>query len=248
MAVLVALAVLASGCRVDVGAAVAIERNGRGEVAVSVRIDGATLRELDRAGVDPGLDVALGLGADPAWRAQRMVDADGGLVLTYRQPFMDGDGATALLRELSDGVDPQDPALRLDVSITTTTAGAVRLEGTGALVPPATLGVIVDGQPVGPSGEALAALTAEAVRAELSVRVPGRIVAHDADQVDGSTVRWVLPVGEPRTLLLESDPVPLWRRLPVWLAPLLAVAAAVTVVRRRRDGRAADPEAVSPEE
>ncbi len=233
---LIALAVLASGCRIDVGAAVKVERNGRGEVAVSVRVDGATLRELDRTGIDPGLDVTLGLGAGTAWRTQREVDPDGGLVLTYQQAFTDGEGATALLRELFDDVDAQDPALRLDVTVTTSTAGAVRLEGTGALVPPATLGVTVDGQPAGPSGEELAALTAEAVRVELSVRVPGRIVTHDADRIDGSTLRWVLPVGEPRDLLLVSDPVPLWRRFPAWPVPLLLAAVVVAVLRRRRDG------------
>ena len=58
----VLLGVVASGCRIGVGTDITFDSGGGGELAVSVRIDGATLRELDRAGVDPELDVALGLG------------------------------------------------------------------------------------------------------------------------------------------------------------------------------------------
>ncbi len=230
-------ATLLSGCRIDVGTDVTFDRSGGGEVAVAVRIDGATLRELDVAGVDPELDVALALGPDPAWRVARTIDADGGLVLTYRQAFADGEGATALLRELSADVAPQDPALRLDVTAITTRSGSVRLAGTGAVAPPATLGVSLDDVPVGPTGPELAALVADAVRAELVVHVPGRIVEHDADVVDGRTLRWTLPVGEPRTIVLVADALPLWRRVPLPLLgvlPLLALGGGAVLLRSRR--------------
>ena len=236
VALLVAATVL-SGCRIDVATDVGFDRSGGGEVAVTVRIDGATLRQLDASGLDPELDVALGLGPDPAWRVERSVDADGGLLLIYRQSFIDGEGATALLRELSEDVAPQDPALRLDVTVITTRSGAVRLGGTGAVSPPATLGVSLDDVPVGPVGDELAALVAGAVRAELVVRVPGRIVQHDADAVEGRTLRWVLPVGEARPIVLVADALPLWRRVPTWLlalAALLAVSAGAFLSRSRR--------------
>ena len=237
---LAAVAVLLSGCRIGVTSDVAFDRSGGGEVAVAVRIDGATLRELDAAGVDPGLDVALGLGPDTPWRSERVIDADGGLVLTYRRAFTDGAGATALLAELSADVPPQDPALRLDVVVTTSSTGAVRIAGTGALSPPATIGVSIDGVPVGPVGEELAALTAESVRAQLVVHVPGRIVAHDADAVEGRTLRWAVPVGEPRPITLEAEGLPVWRRVPTSLlavAALLAVGVGV-LARRVRGGDA----------
>ena len=234
---LLAASVLLAGCRIDVGTDVAFDRRGGGEAAVSVRIDGATLRELDAAGVDPELDVALGLGPASAWRGERAVDADGGLVLTYRQAFTDGEGITALLRELSDGVAPQDPAVRLDVTVATTSAGAVRIAGTGALSPPLTLGVRIDGEPVGPSGEELARLTADAVRATLVVRVPGRVLEHDADVAMDGELRWDLPVGAPRTVTLVSDAVPLWRRSPPVTAAVALLLAAAMVVGVRRGRR-----------
>jgi hypothetical protein len=241
-------AVVLSGCRIDVGTDVAFDRTGGGEVAVSVRIDGATLRELDAAGVDPELDVALGLGPAPSWRGERTVDDDGGLVLTYRRAFADGAQATALLGELSQDVAPQDPALRLDLTVLTTSAGGVRMAGTGAVSPPATLGVSFDDVPAGPSGEELAALVADAVRAQLVVHVPGRIIEHDADAVDGGTLRWSLPVGAPRPIVLVAEGLPLWRRI-LW--PLLVVAMSAGVVgglavRRSRMARRQAGEDVSP--
>ena len=246
---LVAVALLTAGCRIDVTTDVAVDARGGGDVAVAVRIDGATLRALDEAGVDPALDVAATLGPDSRWEEERDVDADGGLTLTYRRAFADGAAATALLGELSADVAPQDPAVRLDVTVTTTSTGAVRLAGTGALSPPATLGVRVDDVVVGPSGDELAALTDEAVTATLRVTVPGPLVSHDADTVDGRTLTWDLPVGEPRPILLVADAVPVWRRPVPVLGAVGAVGAGV-VLWRRRTSRRGGPEgpdaAVSP--
>lgn len=250
-------ALVLSGCRIDVGTGVTFDAGGGGEVALAVRIDGATLRELDRAGIDPGLDVALGLGADSGWSTERTIDEDGGLVLTYRQAFADGRAATALLEELSADVALQDPAVRLDVAIVTESDGSVRLTGTGAISPPATLGVSLDDVPVGPTGEELARLTEDAVRGVLSVDVPGRVIEHDADVIDGTTLRWALPVGEPRPLTLVAGSAPLLQRLPWWVlfgaVMLLVVAgrlARARLVQRRVGGEAGgtepDPGAVSP--
>ncbi len=236
---LLGLAVVLAGCRIDVSTDVGFDRRGGGEVAVAVRIDGATLRNLDAAEVDPELDVVLALGDGSAWQRERTIDADGGLVVTYRQPFVDGAGATALIAELSDGVAAQDPALRLDVVVATSTAGAVRLQGTGALSPPATLGVRIDGVPAGPSGDELARLTADAVRAELVVRVPGRVLEHDADVLSEGVARWELPVGDARSIVLVSEAVPLWRRIPTGLVVAVAVLLGVGVWWRRR-ARGAD--------
>ena len=252
-AVLVLTALLLTGCRLDVGTDITFDRRGGGAVAVAGRIDGATLRELDAAGVDPGLDVAAALGPDTAWEQDRVVDADGGLVLTYRRTFRDGDGAVALLDELSADVAPQDPALRLDLDVVTTTTGAVRMEGTGAVSAPATLGVRIDDVPLGPSGEELATLVDESVDATLRVVVPGRVLEHDADVAEGRELRWALPVGAPRPILLVTEAVPPWRRpVPVVLALTLLSGAAALLVRRRRsasegeDGGGAGPAEVSP--
>jgi hypothetical protein len=160
------------GCRLDVGTDVAFDARGGGEVTIAVRIDGATLRELDRYGADPGLDVELALGPDSGWTTGRRIDADGGLVLTYTRRFADGDEATALLRELSEGVAPQDPAVRLDVTVTTTSRA--RCASTGRVASSAGDARRQHRRRGGRAdGEELAALVADAVRAELVVRVAG---------------------------------------------------------------------------
>jgi len=255
VAALIGLSLLAAGCRIDVRTDVAVDARGGGEVAVSVRIDGATLRELDRLGTDPALDVEQTLGQDSGWTVGRRVDEDGGLVLTYTQPFTDGVEATALLRELSADVAPQDPAIRLDVQVVTTPRGAVRIGGTGHVAAPATLGVSIDDRVVGPTGPELEALVAEAVRAELVVRVAGNIVSEDADVSDGSVARWVLPVGAPRDITLAADGPGWWARVPLWswltLLVALGVIAAAAWRRRSVSEPTSGPDAgpsVSPEE
>jgi hypothetical protein len=221
----VGLVLLLAGCRLDVGTDVTFDARGGGEVTLAVRIDGATLRELDRFGADPGLDVELALGPDSGWTAGRRIDSDGGLVLTYSRRFADGAEATALLTEIAAGVAPQDPAVRLDVTVATTSRGAVRIDGKGGITAPSTLGVSIDDQVVGPMGEELAALVADAVRAELVVRVAGRIVVDDADVSDDQIARWELPVGSQRPLTLAADGPGRLARVPVGMRAALLVAA-----------------------
>jgi hypothetical protein len=244
----VGLSLLLVGCRVDVGTDVAFDARGGGEVTVSVRIDGATLRELDRVGADPGLDVEVALGSDSGWTTGRRIDSDGGLVLTYARRFRDGAEVTALLQELSEGVAPQDPAVRLDVAVVTTSRGAVRIDGTGGVAPPATIGVSIDDAVVGPTGDELAALVADAVRAELVIRVPGRIVAHDADVSDGQVARWSLPVGSSRPLMLAADGPSLWGRVPTVAWPVVIVVLVLGVRSLRRWMRSSRRAEVSPAE
>jgi len=236
VAVLVGLALLAVGCRIDVGTDLAFDERGGGEVAVSVRIDGATLRELDRVGLDPALDVEQTLGPDSGWTVGRRIDDDGGLVLSYVRSFVDGAQATAVLRELTEGVAPQDPAIRLDLQVVTTPRGAVRIDGTGGVTPPTTLGVSIDDRAVGPMGPELEALVADAVRAELVVRVAGRIVSVDADASDGRVARWMLPVGASRGVALAAEAPGLWSRVPgwAWLAASALLAGTAGAVWRSR--------------
>lgn len=231
-----AVAVLAAGCRLDVAADARVDVSGGGELLVVVRIDGATLRELDALGVDPGLVAAAELDPASGWAASRAVDADGGLVLTHRRAFTDGPALAAALGALDDGLAPDDPALRIDVDVTTGRGGAVRMVGTAGFTPPGTTGLRVDDVPVGPSGPTLAGLTAEAVRPVLRLRVPGPVRSHDGDRLEDRTVTWVLPVGDVRPVDLTSGPAGWWRALPALAAGLATVGVALAVRRRRRAG------------
>jgi len=236
MIAVMTVALVLGGCRLDVVTEATFGADGSGELSVAVRIDGATLRQLDELGVDPGLDVALVLDASRGWRAERQVDADGGLVLTHQRDFADGAELAQLLDELSGGLAAQDPALRFDLDVVTDGRGAVLLTGRGGVSPPATLGVLLDGEPVGPSGEDLAQLTRDAVHARFVVNVVGEIVSHDADRVEERRVEWTLPVGEQRTLTLRSEGVGWWRRLPlaVWSLGVLGAGLAGAFLVRRR--------------
>lgn len=243
--VLVLAALVATGCRIDVTADAAFDVTGGAEVVLAVRIDGATLRELDALGVDPGLVALAELDPARGWRTERTVDADGGLVLAHRRDVPDGPALAAALGALDDGLAADDPALRVDLDVTTSRGGAVALAGTAGLTPPGTTGLAVDGTPVGPSGAALAALTAEAVRPVLRVTVPGPVRRHDGDRLEGRTVSWALPVGDVRSVTLTSGPAGWWRALP-WVAATVAGVGAVAGWWRRR-GRRSDPgAAVSP--
>ena len=242
-AAVVAVALLGAGCRLDVTTEAAFDVGGGGELLVAVRIDGATLRELDALGVDPGLVAASELDPTLGWVASRTLDADGGLTLGHRLAFEDGPALAAALDALDAGLAPDDPALRIDLDVVTARGGAVELAGTAGLTPPGTTGLVADGAPVGPAGAALAALTAESVRPVLRVRVPGDVRDHDGDRLLGRTVEWDLPVGGVRRVQLASGPAGWWRALP-WAGVAAVIALAVGLGWR---GRRADA-AVSPAE
>jgi hypothetical protein len=224
LALLGLLAVAATGCRIDVLTDITFDVDGAGIVDLSVRIDGATLRDLDRLGVDPGLDVDAALDPAAGWRASRRVDADGGLVLAYRRAFADGEELAALLRELSAGLAPGDPALQLDLDVVTRRRGAVELDGTVGIAAPSTTGVLLDGEPVGPSGAELERLTAAAVRGVLRVTTPGALGAHDGDRAGERVVEWDLPVAGERRVSLRSEAPGWWTTVPWLVVPLLALA------------------------
>jgi hypothetical protein len=258
LALLGVMAVVAVGCRIDVVTDITFDVDGAGVVDLSVRIDGATLRDLDRLGVDPGLDVEAALDPAAGWRASRRIDADGGLILTYRRAFADGEELAASLRELSAGLSAGDPALLIDLEVETRRRGAVELTGTAGLAAPSTTGVLLDGAPVGPSGDELERLTVAAVRGVLRVTTPGTIGAHDGDRAGERVVEWDLPVAGERRVSLRSEAPGWWTTVPWLVLPLLALAGGLAwrLLRRAspvdvgQEGASAEdaPSGISPAE
>jgi hypothetical protein len=94
--------------------------------------------------------------------------------------------------------------------------------------------VSIDDVVVGPTGAELEALVADAVRAELVVRVAGRIVSDDADISEDRVARWALPVGAPRGIALAAEAPGFWSRVPGWAWSVASMALAVLVVLVRR--------------
>jgi hypothetical protein len=197
---LLAIVLLLSGCRFDVAADLTIARDGGAAVGLELRVDPEALTRLDDLGVDPTAELAAAAGQVPDWEVTRTADEDGSLTVRLTRSTLDAASAAAALRELSAGLVEADPALVIDLDIEVDEDTAVRLDGTAQLRPPATAGVTVDGEPLGPDADTLARMTADAVDARFSVTVPGELQQHDADTVDGRTATWYLEAGEARRI------------------------------------------------
>jgi hypothetical protein len=221
VATLAVLAVLSVGCRLDITAAADVRADGSATLELEVVLDAALLAELDALEVDPTAELtAAAADGSGGWDLERTTTDDGGLALVLEREVADAAEIGPSLRDLAAGLAPEDPALLLDLDVEVDEQGAVAIAGTGALRAPATTGVELDEQPLGPAGDELAAIVADAVSATLSVTVPGPIEQHDADEVSDRTARWELPVGAPR-------PVTLTASAPNDLARWLTVAAVV---------------------
>jgi hypothetical protein len=235
------LAALAlTGCRLAVVADLTIARDGSATAEVELWLDPTALAELDGLGVDPTAELAAVAGQVPGWEVERRAEDEGALAVTLRRTAADADAAADAFRELGAGLADGDPGLLVDLRVDVDDAGAVRLDGTATLRPPASVGVTVDGQPLGPDAEELERSTAEVVRARLSVSVPGEVRDHDADVVDGRTATWELEPGTARSVrLVAAAP----GRFAAWLVAggvafvLVLVLAGALWWRRRRRAR-----------
>ena len=242
---LLAVAAL-SGCRLDVVADVEIGADGRGHAVVEFELDGAMVAELDALEVDPTAELEAAGAAGDDWQVERARGDGGALVLRLERTVADAAELGEVFRELVAGLAAGDPALRLDLDVAVDPDGQARIDGTAVLEPPADAGASVDGADLGPSGDQLTALVAEAVTARLTATLPGEVVEHNADTLDGRTVTWELEVAEEREIRAEAAPAPWWRAVPGWAGPVAAgavllVLLAVLIRRSRRRRTAAEP-------
>lgn len=229
---------LLSGCRLDVVTTVEVERDGSGTLELALRMDDALLTELDELAIDPTLEVTALAGELEVWELDRTVDEEAAITITLRRPFTDPAEVGPALRGLADGLADADPALLLDLDLEVDGEGAATLNGTAVLRPPASAGVEIDGQPLGPTGERLAELTADVVHPGLQVELPGPVASHDADEVAGRTLGWQVPLDEPRTVSATSSPPGLHEQPWLWavVAGVLVLALAAWLLVRRRRG------------
>lgn len=240
LCVLALLAVVASGCRLGVGAEVEVTRDGSGSAALALTLDAELLAALDDLALDPTAELTAVAATEPAWELTREATDDGALELTLRRDADDPDALTDALRELTAGLDERDPALLVDLDLTVDEDGAAELAGQAQLRPPVGPGVLTDDA----AAAELEQLTTDHVDATLTVTLPGPVTATDADAVEGTTSTWSLTPGEARTVSARSAPPPVWppERIAV-VAAAAALAAAVlalVVVLWRRRRRAED--------
>lgn len=199
---LVALAT--SACQIRVGTDITVTEEGSGRMALTVALDEELARSLAADGFDP----FAGLEDLPdGWSLDRS-DPDGGQAATVSADFRDPAGLAARVAQLRDGVDDEDPLLLDDVELTVAADGRATFRGRAGFRPPSSTGL--EGVGVVVDGEDLQALLAErgdeVLRVDLRVSMPGPVVDGDADELDGRTATWHLPVTELVEVHASSDP------------------------------------------
>ena len=216
------LALLLAGCRLDLVAPLEVRADGSGRAGLTARFDPELLAELDRLGVDPTAELSAAVTADPSWEVTRTREDGGALLVAAHREVADATQLPGLYDRLVSGLAEEDPALLLDIDLTLDDDGGTTLAGTASLRPPATSGLALDGEQVGPDAEELAALVAEHVTAAVEVSLPGDIVDLQGGSVDGEVVRIPVPVGESTSFRVVSTGAPWWVTMPGGLPALLA--------------------------
>jgi len=220
------LALLLTGCRLDLVAPLEVRADGTGRAGLTARFDPELLAELDRLGVDPTAELGAAVTADPAWELTRTREDGGALLVAAHREVADATDLPGLYERLASGLSEEDPALLLDLALTRADDGGMTLTGTASLRPPATSGLALDGEEVGPRAEELSALVAEHVTAAVEVSLPGEITELEGGEVDGEVVRIPVPVGGSTAFRVVSAGAPWWVTVPGGLPTLLAAIGA----------------------
>lgn len=197
------VAMLASGCRLDVDTTVAFRADDTADVTVSAGFDQVLAGRLDALGVDP-----FGAFADVSafgWQLSRSIDEQGLLRLGLTQNARDVGDVGEVLQGLSTGLNATDVGLVFDLRVDTT-RNLRLLSGSAVFTPPTNQGVFLDGVALGMSAQALATQIARDVSVWFTVIVDGEIVRHNGEMVTASTVRWRMPVNELVNISVTVDP------------------------------------------
>lgn len=233
-------ALAVSACQLRLAADVRIDTDGAGTLELAIGLDEELATELVDAGMDLGADLQETLAIADGWEiAEQDLDPAGGAMVRLRTAFADPAQLTLVVEELGAALDPVDGTWleRLDLQVAED--GTMQLSGRAGAVPPATPGASGTGIQLDADdlGRLLEERGDELVRADLRVTFPAQITSSDADQVDGRTATWRLPVGDVRQISARSaPPVDRTWAIAAAVAAVAAVVAALTVLLLRRRG------------
>jgi hypothetical protein len=236
---LLVVALLLTGCRLDVRTEVAIGGDGAATIGVVLLMDPTLVTELDVLGVDPTAELEAAVAVDQDWDVTRST-GDDGLTVRLERTVATPDGIGPALRSLGEGAGDGDPRLDLDLEVVRDADGRVDVDGVAGWQAPARPVAVLDDEPVGPDADEVAALVAEATQVTLVLDMPGNVTAHDATEVDGRTLTWILPADTPVSVQASSAPPAWWQVLPWWLLVgtvaglVFGIAAIIWLLRRSR--------------
>lgn len=240
LVVLALVSMAAVGCRLDLTAGAELHGNGTGAATLAIRMDDALLTELDELAIDPTIEITAAAGEADGWTIERTVDDEDAITILLATEVTDPAELGEVFRDLTSGLGEDDPGLFVDIEVVMTADGAATMDGTVAFRAPRTAGVLVDGEPFGPDADGLQALTAEVVVPRLELTLPGSVVAHDGDALDGRTVAWDVPIDEVRNVSAVAESPAIYQEAWVWLAvsgALIVLGTLVLMLRRRRRAR-----------
>ncbi len=221
VALLLLAALLGPACQLRLAVDVDVRTDGGGELRLVAAIDPELGSLLQDVGVDPtaGLDTLAQ--STQQWSID-VTDDDAGTRVSLPTTFADPEDFNARVAALHEALDAADGRLFDRFELRFDEDGDLVFEGRAGLIPPTMPGM--SGTGVAFDEDDLARLFAERgdelVRYDLRVRMPGEVIADDADAGSGTVRDWRLPVGEERDVFVEAAAHP----------PILAPALIATVL------------------
>jgi hypothetical protein len=229
----VLLVLLASACRLDLHLDLTLDRDGGGEIGVTVAADEGLQSRAEAAGADPlGELAARGRELEAAgWQVTEEELPEGGAQVRLSARFADGEALNALAGDLGGALAAPEVVL-LDGLTLAVTEEALTLAGAAGMVPTDAVGELG----LDPDTAVAMAREEDAVGYEVRVTLPGEVRETTADRADGRALVWDVAPGE----AVEIRAVGERPRQPVWPLVLggvlgtLAAAVVIARVRRRR--------------
>lgn len=250
LAPLVLVVLLLTGCQVRVATDIVVQVDGSGSAALRIVVDEELAATLEEADVDlqQGLEEAAA-GAD--WSA-RVLDGEDGTGVELTTSFDRPEQLGLRVDALFAGLDTDDGALLRDVELSLTEDGGYEFSARAGLLPPRVVGSLPlaqDGATSGDDegtapprfdGDDLAAALEEGgdevARADLRVTFPTQPTSPEGEVVSTSTT-WALPNHELASVSASAPPLPLERRVVLYVAiglgAALLAAFLVRMTRRR---------------
>lgn len=240
------LAVLASGCQLDLELGVTVDRDGAGGLTIRLAADEALTDWADSRDVAP-FEVVTGARDElesAGWRVTDETTPDGARSVELSRGFSGPDEFERLTAQLARTLAGPELTLLEPLGLTVTDE-RIRLDGAASLAPtdavaeygltPEQTVALLRGQPPA-AGEGSASPPAgQGLSYRITVTLPGEIVESTATGRDGQTLQWVVPPGEDITIRAVANR-PGRARWPLAVAALAgagAAAAALGLWRRR---------------